>query len=94
MPRRREPSKTRYCRDEIDRLPFRVKPGRLQPVDSWKEVIDEAGPSNTAGEIVVLELAFVVYRKEIEIGLPAAAHECINRPRADKDDSRQLLFQR
>src|SRR5262249_54959790 len=44
------------------------------------------------GKIVVLELAFVIYWKELEARIPTSAHESVNRLRCDEKDGRYLAF--
>src|SRR6202022_1394003 len=44
------------------------------------------------GKIVILELAFVSYWKELEARLPASAYESVNRLRRDEKDGRHLAL--
>src|ERR1700682_2305594 len=44
------------------------------------------------GKIIILELAFIRYWKELEAGLPASAHESVNRLRRDEKDRRHLAL--
>src|SRR6202043_747060 len=44
------------------------------------------------GKIIILKLAFISYRKELEARLPASAHESVDRLRRDEKDRRHLAF--
>ncbi len=50
------------------------------------------GRIESRGKIVVLELAFVWDRQELEAWLPAPAHESIHRLRRNEHDRRHLAF--
>src|ERR1700736_4963089 len=43
-------------------------------------------------KIIILELAFISYWKELEAGLKASAHESVNRLRRDEKDRRHLAL--
>src|SRR3977135_4534303 len=59
---------------------------------AWLNQIGIFARLQRCGKIVILELAFVSYWKELEARVPASAYESVNRLRRDEKDGRHLAL--